>query len=238
MTVIMSAAPLVSIRHLAKSYQRGAQTVPVLSDISLDIAEGDFIALMGPSGSGKSTLLNLIAGIDRPDSGELIVGGVDISDLPESALADWRAAHVGFIFQFYNLMPVLTAFENVELPLMLTRLSRAERRERVELVLRMVNLADRMDHYPSELSGGQQQRVAIARALITDPTLIVADEPTGDLDRTSATEILTMLQRLNADVGKTIIMVTHDAHAAEAAKSLVHLEKGELTNNAAATAAR
>ncbi|HBD35710.1 MAG TPA: ABC transporter ATP-binding protein, partial [Cupriavidus sp.] len=204
----MSAAPLVSIRHLAKSYQRGAQTVPVLSDISLDIAEGDFIALMGPSGSGKSTLLNLIAGIDRPDSGELIVGGVDISDLPESALADWRAAHVGFIFQFYNLMPVLTAFENVELPLMLTRLSRAERRERVELVLRMVNLADRMDHYPSELSGGQQQRVAIARALITDPTLIVADEPTGDLDRTSATEILTMLQRLNADVGKTIIMVT------------------------------
>jgi len=232
----MSAAPLVSIRHLAKSYQRGAQTVPVLSDISLDIAEGDFIALMGPSGSGKSTLLNLIAGIDRPDSGELIVGGVDISDLPESALADWRAAHVGFIFQFYNLMPVLTAFENVELPLMLTRLSRAERRERVELVLRMVNLADRMDHYPSELSGGQQQRVAIARALITDPTLIVADEPTGDLDRTSATEILTMLQRLNADVGKTIIMVTHDAHAAEAAKSLVHLEKGELTNSVATTA--
>ncbi len=226
----MAAAPLVSIRHLAKSYQRGAQTVPVLSDISLEIAEGDFIALMGPSGSGKSTLLNLIAGIDRPDSGELIVGGVDISDLPESALADWRAAHVGFIFQFYNLMPVLTAFENVELPLMLTRLSRAERRERVELVLRMVNLAERMDHYPSELSGGQQQRVAIARALITDPTLIVADEPTGDLDRTSATEILSMLQRLNADLGKTIIMVTHDAHAAEAAKSLVHLEKGELTN--------
>jgi len=226
----MAAAPLVSIRHLAKSYQRGAQTVPVLSDISLEIAEGDFIALMGPSGSGKSTLLNLIAGIDRPDSGELIVGGVDISDLPESALADWRAAHVGFIFQFYNLMPVLTAFENVELPLVLTRLSRAERRERVELVLSMVNLADRMDHYPSELSGGQQQRVAIARALITDPTLIVADEPTGDLDRTSATEILAMLQRLNADLGKTIIMVTHDAHAAEAAKSLVHLEKGELTN--------
>jgi len=234
----MAAAPLVSIRHLAKSYQRGAQTVPVLSDISLDIAEGDFIALMGPSGSGKSTLLNLIAGIDRPDSGELIVGGVDISDLPESALADWRAAHVGFIFQFYNLMPVLTAFENVELPLMLTRLSRAERRERVELVLRMVNLAERMDHYPSELSGGQQQRVAIARALITDPTLIVADEPTGDLDRTSATEILSMLQRLNADLGKTIIMVTHDAHAAEAAKSLVHLEKGELTNGGVGGAAK
>jgi len=221
-------APLVSIRHLAKSYQRGAQIVPVLSDISLDIAAGDFIALMGPSGSGKSTLLNLIAGIDRPDSGELLVGGVDISELPEASLADWRAAHVGFIFQFYNLMPVLTAYENVELPLMLTRLSRAERRERVEMVLGMVGLADRMDHYPTELSGGQQQRVAIARALITDPTLIVADEPTGDLDRNSATDILAMLQRLNTDLGKTIIMVTHDAHAAEAAKSLVHLEKGEL----------
>ena len=220
--------PLVSIRHLAKSYQRGGQTVPVLSDISLDIAAGDFIALMGPSGSGKSTLLNLIAGIDRPDSGQLLVGGVDISELPEASLADWRAAHVGFIFQFYNLMPVLTAYENVELPLMLTRLGRAERRERVEMVLGMVGLADRMDHYPTELSGGQQQRVAIARALITDPTLIVADEPTGDLDRNSATDILAMLQRLNEDVGKTIIMVTHDAHAAEAAKSLVHLEKGEL----------
>lgn len=223
-----AGAPLVSIRHLAKSYQRGAQTVPVLSDISLDIAAGDFIALMGPSGSGKSTLLNLIAGIDRPDSGELLVGGVDISELPEASLADWRAAHVGFIFQFYNLMPVLTAFENVELPLMLTRLGRAERRERVEMVLGMVGLADRMDHYPTELSGGQQQRVAIARALITDPTLIVADEPTGDLDRSSATDILAMLQRLNSDLGKTIIMVTHDAHAAEAARSLVHLEKGEL----------
>ncbi|WP_454763864.1 ABC transporter ATP-binding protein [Cupriavidus campinensis] len=222
------AEPLVSIHHLAKSYRRGAQIVPVLSDITLDIAEGDFIALMGPSGSGKSTLLNLIAGIDRPDSGELHVAGVDIADLPESSLADWRAANVGFIFQFYNLMPVLTAFENVELPLMLTRLSRAERRERVEMVLGMVNLADRMDHYPSELSGGQQQRVAIARALITDPTLIVADEPTGDLDRTSAAEILSMLQRLNAKAGKTIIMVTHDVHAAEAAKSIVRLEKGEL----------
>jgi len=220
--------PLVSIHHLAKSYRRGAQIVPVLSDITLDIAEGDFIALMGPSGSGKSTLLNLIAGIDRPDSGELHVAGVDIAELPESSLADWRAANVGFIFQFYNLMPVLTAFENVELPLMLTPLSRAERRERVEMVLGMVNLADRMDHYPSELSGGQQQRVAIARALITDPTLIVADEPTGDLDRTSAAEILSMLQRLNAKAGKTIIMVTHDVHAAEAAKSIVRLEKGEL----------
>jgi len=226
----MEAAPLVRISHVAKSYRRGAQTVPVLSDITLDIAEGDFIALMGPSGSGKSTLLNLIAGIDRPDSGELRVAGVDISRLPESTLADWRAANVGFIFQFYNLMPVLTAFENVELPLMLTRLSRAERRERVALVLKMVNLSDRMSHYPSELSGGQQQRVAIARALITDPMLIVADEPTGDLDRNSAAEILAMLQRLNSSLGKTIVMVTHDAHAAAAARSLVHLEKGELSH--------
>ena len=218
----------MQISHVAKSYRRGVQTVPVLTDITLSIAEGDFIALMGPSGSGKSTLLNLIAGIDRPDSGELLVGGFDITRLPEAALADWRASHVGFIFQFYNLMPVLTAFENVELPLMLTRLSRAERRERVAMVLDMVNMTERMTHYPSELSGGQQQRVAIARAVVTDPELIVADEPTGDLDRTSAAEVLTMLQRLNDRLGKTIIMVTHDAHAANAAKALVHLEKGEL----------
>ena len=204
--------------------------MPVLANISLGIGEGDFVALMGPSGSGKSTLLNLIAGIDRPDSGELRVGGLDITRLPEAALAEWRAANVGFIFQFYNLMPVLTAFENIELPLMLTHLTRRERRERVGLVLDMVNLADRMHHYPSELSGGQQQRVAIARALITDPTLIVADEPTGDLDRASAEEILSMMQRLNRELGKTIIMVTHDAHAAGAAKALVHLEKGELSD--------
>ncbi|EEE03581.1 ABC transporter ATP-binding protein [Burkholderia multivorans] len=226
----MSAAPppLVEIRDVAKSYRRGSQIVPVLTDITLDIGEGDFVALMGPSGSGKSTLLNLVAGIDRPDAGELRVGGLDITQLPEAQLAEWRAANVGFIFQFYNLMPVLTAFENVELPLMLTPLSRRERRERVELVLDMVNLGERTAHYPSELSGGQQQRVAIARALITDPALIVADEPTGDLDRASATDVLAMLQRLNAELGKTIIMVTHDAHAAAAAKSLVHLEKGEL----------
>jgi putative ABC transport system ATP-binding protein len=233
----MPATPLVEIRHVAKSYRRGAQTVPVLTDITLDIAEGDFIALMGPSGSGKSTLLNLIAGIDRPDSGELLVAGLDTTRLGEAELADWRAANVGFIFQFYNLMPVLTAYENVELPLMLTSLSRAERRARVELVLAMVNLADRMSHYPSELSGGQQQRVAIARALITDPTLIVADEPTGDLDRASATEILAMMQRLNTELGTTIVMVTHDAHAATAAKSLVHLEKGELSRGDRATLA-
>jgi len=224
----VSAPTLVEISHVAKSYRRGAQTVPVLTDITLSIARGNFVALMGPSGSGKSTLLNLIAGIDRPDSGELRVGGLDITRLPEAALADWRAANVGFIFQFYNLMPVLSAFENVELPLMLTRLSRHERRERVAMVLDMVNMADRMSHYPSELSGGQQQRVAIARALITDPTLIVADEPTGDLDRNSAADVLAMLQRLNDKLGKTIIMVTHDAHAAGAAKALVHLEKGEL----------
>ena len=207
--------------------------MPVLTDITLSIAEGDFVALMGPSGSGKSTLLNLIAGIDRPDSGELLVGGLDITRLPEAALADWRASHVGFIFQFYNLMPVLTAFENVELPLMLTRLSRAERRERVAMVLDMVNMSERTSHYPSELSGGQQQRVAIARALISDPKLIVADEPTGDLDRTSAGEVLTMMQRLNERLGKTIIMVTHDAHAANAARALVHLEKGELIDGKA-----
>ncbi|WP_250455769.1 ABC transporter ATP-binding protein [Caballeronia sp. ATUFL_M2_KS44] len=229
----VSTAPLVQISHVAKSYRRGVQTVPVLTDITLSIAQGDFVALMGPSGSGKSTLLNLIAGIDRPDSGELLVGGLDITRLPEAALADWRASHVGFIFQFYNLMPVLTAFENVELPLMLTRLSRAERRERVAMVLDMVNMSERTSHYPSELSGGQQQRVAIARALITDPQLIVADEPTGDLDRTSASEVLTMMQRLNERLGKTIIMVTHDAHAANAARALVHLEKGELIDGEA-----
>ena len=230
MTRANGAAPLVEISHLVKSYRRGVQTVPVLSNITLSIEEGDFIALMGPSGSGKSTLLNLIAGIDRPDGGVLRVGGLDITQLSEAALADWRAANVGFIFQFYNLMPVLTAFENIELPLMLTRLTRKERRERVELVLEMVNLANRAHHYPSELSGGQQQRVAIARAVITDPTLIVADEPTGDLDRTSAEEVLAMLQRLNRELGKTIIMVTHDAHAAGAANALVHLDKGELTD--------
>ncbi|MFM0322566.1 ABC transporter ATP-binding protein [Caballeronia glebae] len=224
----MSTTPLVQISHVVKSYRRGVQIVPVLTDITLSIAQGNFVALMGPSGSGKSTLLNLIAGIDRPDSGELLVGGLDITRLPEAALADWRAAHVGFIFQFYNLMPVLSAFENVELPLMLTRLTRHERKERVAMVLDMVNMADRMSHFPSELSGGQQQRVAIARALITDPTLIVADEPTGDLDRNSAADVLAMLQRLNDKLGKTIIMVTHDAHAAGAAKALVHLEKGEL----------
>jgi putative ABC transport system ATP-binding protein len=226
--------PLVQIEHLVKSYRRGGQVVEVLRDISLAIQPGDFTALMGPSGSGKSTLLNLIAGIDKPDSGLLRIAGLDIAGMGESELARWRAANVGFIFQFYNLMPVLSAFENVELPLLLTRLSRRERRERVELTLEMVNLADRMDHTPNELSGGQQQRVAIARAIVSDPTLIVADEPTGDLDRNSASEILALLQQLNEQLGKTIIMVTHDASAAARARTLVHLEKGELLTEQAA----
>jgi putative ABC transport system ATP-binding protein len=219
---------LISITHLAKSYRRGEQVVPVLHDITLAIPRGDFIALMGPSGSGKSTLLNLVAGIDKPDAGELLVGGEDITRLSETELADWRAANVGFIFQFYNLMPVLSAFENVELPLLLTSMGKRERRERVETALSLVGLADRMSHYPNELSGGQQQRVAIARAFITDPTLIVADEPTGDLDRKSAEEILGLMRRLNAEMGKTIVMVTHDAHAVQSAKHVTHLEKGEL----------
>jgi putative ABC transport system ATP-binding protein len=220
--------PLVLIEHLVKSYRRGDQVVEVLRDISLAIPAGAFTALMGPSGSGKSTLLNLIAGIDKPDSGVLRIAGLDIAGMGETELAAWRAANVGFIFQFYNLMPVLTAFENVELPLLLTPLSRRERRERVALTLEMVNLADRMDHTPNELSGGQQQRVAIARAIVSDPTLIVADEPTGDLDRHSAAEILALLQQLNQQLGKTVIMVTHDAHAAAQARNVVHLEKGEL----------
>jgi putative ABC transport system ATP-binding protein len=228
--VAMKDKSIVEIRNLSKSYRRGGQIVPVLSDITLDIASGEFLALMGPSGSGKSTLLNLIAGIDKPDGGMLRVAGVDIADMSEAQLADWRAEHVGFIFQFYNLMPVLTAFENVELPLLLTRLASGERKAHVETALEMVGLADRMEHYPSELSGGQQQRVAIARAIITDPTILVADEPTGDLDRASAEDILNLMDRLNVDLGKTIIMVTHDPNAARRARSLRHLEKGELTN--------
>ncbi len=223
---------LVEIEHLSKSYVRGEQVVPVLTDINLVIREGDFVAMMGPSGSGKSTLLNLIAGIDKPDAGRLAVAGDDITQLGDTELADWRARTVGFIFQFYNLMPVLTAFENVELPLQLTALSRAERRERVELLLGMVGLADRMKHYPNELSGGQQQRVAIARALVTDPLLIIADEPTGDLDRQSAADILGLLDRLNIELGKTVVMVTHDPRAAEAAHHLIYLDKGQLTDTA------
>ncbi len=224
--------PLVAIRDLQKIYVRGEQAVPVLLGLELDIARGDFVSLMGPSGSGKSTLLNLIAGIDKPTGGSIRVDGVDIAHLGDADLAAWRAAHVGFIFQFYNLMPVLNAFENVELPLLLTRLSRRERREHVDVALEMVGLSDRADHYPNELSGGQQQRVAIARALIADPTLIVADEPTGDLDRATGGEILDLMDQLNAELGKTIVMVTHDPRAAARARRMVHLEKGVLVSDA------
>ena len=226
----MEPGIIVSISKLYKSYHRGDQVIPVLSDISFEIAEGEFLALMGPSGSGKSTLLNLIAGIDQPDSGSIMIGGVDVTQMSETELAHWRALNVGFIFQFYNLIPVLTAFENVELPLILTSLSRQERREHVEMALKVVGLADRMDHYPGQLSGGQEQRVAIARAVVTDPAILVADEPTGDLDRVSAEEIMDLMDRLNRESGKTIIMVTHDPRAAKKAHVVRQLDKGILTN--------
>ena len=219
---------VIRIEHLSKTYTRGGQPIPVLMDINLEVERAEFVSLMGPSGSGKSTLLNLIAGIDQPSSGRILINGVDIATLDESALADWRAANVGFIFQFYNLMPVLTAYENVELPLLLTNLSRRQRKEHVEACLAMVGLSDRMDHYPNELSGGQQQRVAIARALVTDPTLIVADEPTGDLDRATGEEVLKLMDELHRDLGKTIVMVTHDPKAASRASRMIHLEKGVL----------
>ena len=220
---------IVEIANLRKSYRRGDQVVSVLHDINLNLERGEFVALMGPSGSGKSTLLNLIAGIDSPDSGRLEIEGIAITGMGEAELARWRADHVGFIFQFYNLMPVLSAFENVELPLLLTRLNRRERREHVDLVLELVGLADRAEHYPSQLSGGQQQRVAIARALVSDPTIIVADEPTGDLDRAAAREILDLMESLNERLYKTIIMVTHDHIAAARANVVRHLDKGVLT---------
>ena len=220
---------LVEVRDLTKSYQRDSQVIPVLEDLSLEVEKGEFLALMGPSGSGKSTLLNLLAGLDRPTSGAIRVDGREVSGMSNKQLAAWRATHVGFIFQLYNLLPVLTAYENVELPLLLTRLSKKERREHVTTALQVVGLGDRMDHYPRQLSGGQEQRVGIARAIVSDPALILADEPTGDLDAASAAEILTLLQRLNDEYGKTIVMVTHDAHAAERAHRVMHLEKGVLT---------
>jgi putative ABC transport system ATP-binding protein len=225
-----AAQPLIRIRGLHKAYRRGEQDIPVLLGLDLDVEAGDFVALMGPSGSGKSTLLNLIAGIDKPTAGTVEIGGVDIATLSEGELADWRAAHVGFVFQFYNLIPVLTALENVELPLLLAGLRARERRERALRVLDLVQLGDRAQHRPNELSGGQQQRVAIARALVTDPTLIVADEPTGDLDRATGEEVLALLARLVAGFGKTIVMVTHDPKAAACARRLVHLEKGVLAD--------
>jgi putative ABC transport system ATP-binding protein len=221
-------AEIVEVRNVYKSYSRDSMQIPVLEDISFSVPEGEFLALMGPSGSGKTTLLNLIAGIDRPTKGQIRVAGDDLSKLSESQLAKWRARHVGMVFQFYNLIPVLTAFENVELPLLLTKLSKKERAEHVQAALKIVGLADRKDHYPRQLSGGQQQRVAIARAVITDPTILVADEPTGDLDRKSAEEVLTLMDRLNIEFKKTVIVVTHDPHAAEKAHVIRQLDKGVL----------
>jgi putative ABC transport system ATP-binding protein len=219
---------LIELRDVTKSYKRDAIEIPVLDRVSITVDAGDFMGLMGPSGSGKSTLLNLLAGIDRPTRGSITIGDTEISSLSERALATWRSRHIGFIFQLYNLIPVLTAFENVELPLLLTNLTKAQRRDHVMTALGIVGIADRDKHYPRQLSGGQEQRVAIARAIVTDPTLLLADEPTGDLDAKSAGEVLTLLQRLNEEFKKTIVMVTHDPHAAERASHLLHLEKGTL----------
>jgi len=223
----MAAVEVVDVH---KHYHRDAEDVKVLDGLSLNIATGDYVALMGPSGSGKTTLLNLIGGIDVPDSGRIAVGDTEISGLRGRDLAKWRSAHVGFIFQLYNLIPVLTAIQNVELPLLLVRMSGSERRRRAQLALEIVGLGDRLGHYPRQLSGGQEQRVAIARAIVSDPALLLADEPTGDLDRHSADEILTLLERLNSEHGKTIVMVTHDPHAAERAHRTLHLDKGVLSN--------
>ena len=224
---------LVALRKLTKTYTRGPETIQVLHGIDLDIEQGDFVALMGPSGSGKTTLLNLIGGLDTPTSGEVDVGGQRIDRMSSGQLANWRSNNVGFVFQFYNLLPVLTAQKNVELPLLLTKLSSAQRKRNAEVALELVGLKDRGKHKPKELSGGQEQRVAIARAIVSDPQLLVCDEPTGDLDRKTADEILTLLQRLNQEHGKTIIMVTHDPKAAEFARHVVHLDKGELVDGAA-----
>jgi putative ABC transport system ATP-binding protein len=223
------AESLISVVQVTKHYRREAIDIPVLDNIDLEVARGEFLALMGPSGSGKTTLLNLIAGIDKPNSGRVVIDGKDISKLDERQLAKWRARHIGFIFQLYNLIPVLSAFENVELPLLLTSLSKKNRRDHVMTALSVVGLEDRVRHYPRQLSGGQEQRVAIARAIVTDPSLLVADEPTGDLDAKSADEILDLMKRLNEEFHKTIIMVTHDPRAAGHAHSVVHLEKGVLS---------
>jgi putative ABC transport system ATP-binding protein len=228
---------LVEIRNLSKIYERGKQKIEVLHHVQLDIEAGDFMALMGPSGSGKTTLLNLIGGLDSPTDGSITIGGQRIDRLSEGALAKWRSSNVGFVFQFYNLLPMLSARRNVELPLLLTRLSAAQRKRNAAVALQLVGLADRAAHKPSELSGGQQQRVAIARAIVSDPTLLVCDEPTGDLDRQSAAEVLTLLQQLNRDHGKTIIMVTHDPKAAEFAKHTLQLDKGSLVASAQAAPA-
>jgi putative ABC transport system ATP-binding protein len=228
---------VVSLSQVTKSYVRGKQKVEVLHGVDLQISSGEFLALMGPSGSGKTTMLNLIAGLDQPTSGEVSVAGQRIDRLSRGALSDWRARHIGFIFQFYNLLPVLTAEANVEVPLLLTNLSRAQRRQRVQTALHLVGLADRGKHKPNELSGGQQQRVAIARAIVADPTLLVCDEPTGDLDRQNAEEIMNLLQALNRTQGKTIVMVTHDPRAAEYASRELHLDKGRLTADGARRAA-
>jgi len=228
MSLAIMEPALIEVRNVFKSYRRESLEIPVLRNISLSIPAGEFLAFMGPSGSGKTTLLNLIAGIDKPTQGKILVAGTDVTDLSETELAIWRSRHVGFIFQFYNLIPVLTALENVELPLLLTSLSKGERRQHAEAALRIVGLADRMHHYPRQLSGGQEQRVAIARAVVTDPTILVADEPTGDLDKVSAEEVLALMERLNRELRKTILMVTHDPRAAERARSIRQLDKGEL----------
>ena len=225
---------LVTVRDLHKVFRRGNERIDVLQGVDLDIPEGDFLALMGPSGSGKTTLLNLIGGLDTPSQGSITVGGDRIDNMSGGKLSAWRARHIGFVFQLYNLLPVLTAARNVELPLLLTKLSKAERRKRVDVALSVVGLAERKNHYPRQLSGGQEQRVGIARAIVTDPTLLLCDEPTGDLDRKSGDEILELLQSLNRDHGKTIIMVTHDPHAAARAKRTLHLEKGLLVTEVAA----
>lgn len=223
--------PVVIVRDVCKEFRREQLTIPVLSGMNLELAAGDYLALMGPSGSGKTTLLNLIAGLDRPTSGQVIVCGQDLGKTSEGELARWRSRHIGFIFQLYNLIPVLTAYENVELPLTLTSLSRRQRDDHVRAALEVVGLSDRMDHYPRQLSGGQEQRVSIARAIVTDPTLLVADEPTGDLDARAAAEILELMHRLNTEFAKTIVMVTHDPNAAARAKRTVHLEKGVLVSS-------